>query len=85
MATKLEKTSLSVQVYIRTKCVLRFGNGVRLRVTIGNTMVTKLEKTSLSVQVYVLTRLVKTSPSENSISQVRLLWGKTVQYFYVYR
>ena len=29
MATKLEKTSLSVQVYIRTKCVLRFGNGVR--------------------------------------------------------
>lgn len=33
-------------------------------------MATKLEKTSLSVQVYVLTRLVKTSPSENSISQV---------------
>ena len=29
MVTKLEKTSLSVQVYIHTKCVLRFGNGVR--------------------------------------------------------
>ena len=29
MATKLEKTSLSVKVYIHTKCVLRFGNSVR--------------------------------------------------------
>lgn len=29
VATKLERTSLSVQVYIHTKCVLRFGNGVR--------------------------------------------------------
>ncbi len=53
MSTKLEKTSLSGQVYILTRLV------EYLVKCSYYTMSTKLEKTSLSGQVYILTRLVE--------------------------